>query len=215
MRESTPLRLLLVFILAVQVVELILPELHWNLVLRGGFRATELVALLDDPLRIFEVIPTLATHALLHGGWAHAGFNCLALLYLGLPVANRMGGARFVAFFFLTAAGGALVHGMLFPQWGVLIGASGAVFGVAAARSELLARRQRLIGVARLRYLASQATGWMIANGLMVALGVLLSMEGWMHSLIAWKAHLGGYLVGALVAGRFLGRESGWEPGFR
>src|SRR5262249_35027599 len=53
---------------------------------------------------------TFVTYAFLHGSWTHLGLNAVWLLAFGTPVARRFGGARFLAFFAVTAAGGALAH---------------------------------------------------------------------------------------------------------
>lgn len=69
---------------------------------------------------------TLVTHVMAYGGFAHLTNAVLPLFWLGPRLEARLGGRRFIGFFFLTGAGGALVEGLLRPQI-LLVG------GVAAA----------------------------------------------------------------------------------
>ena len=93
---------------------------------------------------------TFVTYALLHGSWTHLILNSVWLLAFGTPVARRFGAARFLAFFAVTAAGGALAHlyfyvGMRVP----MIGASAAISGFMAAAIRFAFQRGgplRLIG---------------------------------------------------------------------
>ena len=62
----------------------------------------------DLPSGLAVDVWTFFTYALIHGSWAHIGFNSLWLVIFGTPVARRLGTARFVLFFVLTAAGGAV-----------------------------------------------------------------------------------------------------------
>ena len=53
---------------------------------------------------------TFVTYAFLHGSWTHLIVNAVWLLAFGTPVARRFGAVRFLMFFAVTAAGGALAH---------------------------------------------------------------------------------------------------------
>jgi membrane associated rhomboid family serine protease len=72
------------------------------------------------------------TYALLHGSFLHLLFNMIALFMFGPPVEDRLGGARFIRLYGVSALGGALLSFALLPLAGgaVVIGASAAVFGV-------------------------------------------------------------------------------------
>lgn len=83
------------------------------------------------------VIPepaTFLTYAFLHGDIWHLGTNMLFLWVFGDNVEDALGHLRFLLFYLLCAAAGALVHGLLnVESQAPLIGASGAVSGVVAA----------------------------------------------------------------------------------
>ena len=76
------------------------------------------------------------TYALLHADWMHFGFNAVWLLAFASPVARRFGAARFLMFFAVTVAAGALAYllahaGALAPMIGASAGISG-MMGAAA-----------------------------------------------------------------------------------
>jgi rhomboid family protein len=78
---------------------------------------------------------TLITYQFVHENILHLAFNMVALFFFGPPVEARLGGRRFLAFYLVCGLGGAALAGGLsavFP-FGVLIGASGAVLGIAVA----------------------------------------------------------------------------------
>jgi len=83
----------------------------------------------------------IITYQFLHGGFSHIFFNMLWLYFLG-PVLERHWGPRKFLFFYLAcgAAGGIVYPVLVFAGWmkvGILIGASGAIFGVLAAAAIL------------------------------------------------------------------------------
>lgn len=180
----------------------LLPGVRQSAYIYGAFYPEAFRAALANPLGDPLALAGLVTHAFLHGGWLHVLFNCLLLLHLGGIVAQRLGPLRMVVLFAGAAAGGAAAHALLFgPQYGALIGASGAVFGIAAARADTIAALRGLTGRRRWRFLALQMWGWMLVNALIFAMVLLFALrEGGAGALVAWKAHLGGYAAGALLS---------------
>ncbi|MFD1720484.1 rhomboid family intramembrane serine protease [Amnibacterium endophyticum] len=124
-------------------------------------------------------------------GIVHIGFNMYALYLFGRPLEGVLGRARMVAVYVLGALGGSLtvLAAAFIPIAGVqtgvttpVIGASGAVFAVLGA----VAVVQRRLGVD--------------VRALVVIIGINLAL-GFVLTGIAWQAHVGGLLVGALVGG--------------
>ena len=77
---------------------------------------------------------TLVTYALLHGSWAHVGFNCLWLAAFGAPVARRFGAVRFLALLLVASVVGALVQfSAAMASFVPVIGASAGVAGAMGA----------------------------------------------------------------------------------
>src|SRR5882762_333434 len=76
----------------------------------------------------------ILTHQFLHGGWLHIIANMWTLWIFGDNVEDRMGTARYLAFYFVCGLAAALVH-YLTNQNSTLptVGASGAIAGVLGA----------------------------------------------------------------------------------
>jgi membrane associated rhomboid family serine protease len=90
----------------------------------------------NAPFRVHHVpvLATALTSMFVHAGWAHLGFNMLFLWVFGSKVEDRLGRARFLAFYLL---GGVAALGLQFlsdPGSAVAtIGASGAIAAVLAS----------------------------------------------------------------------------------
>ncbi len=75
----------------------------------------------------------LITYQFLHGGFSHIFFNMLMLWMFGMEIENIMGSRKFLVFYLLAGIGGGLLQLFFGSGLGVIIGASGAVFGVMIA----------------------------------------------------------------------------------
>jgi len=159
---------------------------------------------------------TFFSYALLHGSWMHLGLNGVWLLAFGTPIARRFGAMRYLAFFAVTAAAGAVAHLATNTNAYVpVIGASASISGFMAAAIRFVFQRSgplAFIGrndpqayrVPALplnhvlrdpRVLAFLAV-WF---GLNILFGVgSLSLDG-ADQPIAWQAHIGGFLAGLLA----------------
>lgn len=110
----------------------------------------------------------------------HILFNGYSLFVLGTLVERLIGASRFIALFLLAGLGGSVAVLWLAPESAVL-GASGAIFGLFGALFVI----QRSFGGAN--------------SQLLIVLGLNLVL-GFVVPGISWQAHIGGLLVGALVA---------------
>ncbi|MEE1741130.1 rhomboid family intramembrane serine protease [Streptomyces sp. BE147] len=113
-------------------------------------------------------------------GVMHLVFNMLALWNLGRVVEGQLGRARFLALYLLSAAGGSVLVYLVSPDT-LTVGASGAVFGLAASFyviSRRLGRDMRAVN----RFMAGFLL-WMVVSA----------------AFTSWQGHLGGLLTGALV----------------
>ncbi len=144
-----------------------------------------------------RLIWSLVTHAFLHGGWLHLGVNGAAFLGLGHALVRMIGIGRFLVIFAVTAIAGALTFGLITQTVSPLVGASGAIFGLFAVLTAWQERALRLAG-------RSRAMIWRRIGGL-VALNVALAFG--LGGLLAWQAHLGGWVAGWLLAGVFQPRH--------
>lgn len=140
------------------------------------------------------------THAFLHAGPVHLAGNMLTLGLVGLPIAARLGGLRFAALYATGMLGGALAFGLLATSPAPMVGASGAIFGLAGVWTVWDWAAGRREGM-RSRRLALRA--------LAVILGLaLFNLAVWVaqSGQLAWQAHLGGYVAGGLFALHRAGR---------
>ena len=144
-----------------------------------------------------QLVWSLLTHAFLHGGWLHLGLNGAAFLGLGHALVRTTGIGRFLVIFAVTAIAGVVAFGLIAQTNGPLVGASGAIFGLFAVLTAWQERALRRAG-------RSRAMIWRRIGGLVVLNAALAFGLG---GLLAWQAHLGGWVAGWLLAGVFQPRH--------
>jgi membrane associated rhomboid family serine protease len=133
------------------------------------------------------------SYAFLHGGFGHLALNGVMLAVMGQVLERRLGPARFLLLFAAGAAGGAVAHVLVGGSPGIpLIGASAGVGGLYGA-GLVLQRRGVWLGP-NTRALVALAGLFVVIN----LLGVVMPIM----SNIAYGAHLGGFIAGALLATR-------------
>jgi len=155
----------------------------------------------------FEVAVTLITSLFLHGGFMHLFGNMIYLWVFGGPVEDALGHGRYFLFFIVAGAIGSLAHTVIFPQSTIpSIGASGSIAGILGA---FLVLRPR----ARIVTLFPLVVYWAMAeiraalflpvwfamqffNGFLSMAAAQRTQEA---AGVAWWAHIGGFLFGALV----------------
>jgi membrane associated rhomboid family serine protease len=118
-------------------------------------------------------------------GLLDIAFNMYALILIGPQVERILGGLRFLGAYLLSALGGSVMFYYLAPANTLALGASGAIFGLFGAFF-VLARRMRA------------DTRGIVA---IIAINLVLSLV--YRSSIAWQAHVGGLLTGALVTAAY------------
>jgi membrane associated rhomboid family serine protease len=75
----------------------------------------------------------LITSAFLHGSIIHLGMNMLMLYWIGAPIEEAIGRARFVILYLVSGLAGAAGALLLTEQNAITVGASGAIFGLLGA----------------------------------------------------------------------------------
>ncbi|WP_395644403.1 rhomboid family intramembrane serine protease [Terricaulis sp.] len=139
------------------------------------------------------MIAPLFGHAFLHVAWWHAATNGFFLFILGRWPALRLGWWRFLILFFVSSVAGALAYLLINPgSEEIAIGASGAVCGVFMAY--FLSVRPRWQDALREPAIRNQLGMIFFLN--VVVMGVLSELEVFP---IAWEAHLGGFIGGAVA----------------
>ena len=140
---------------------------------------------------------TVFTYMFLHAGLTHLFFNMLGLFFFGPRLEVRLGGARFLALYFISGLGGALLSLLTPDAW--IIGASGAVFGVFLGFAMFWPDENIYIWMVlpvRARVLVTVMTVLSLAGGFAGA------RDG-----VAHFAHLGGFVGGFLYL-KWLERRS-------
>ncbi len=177
------------------------PEARLAFVERNALVPTRLLA---DPSPAQLLTGLYATF--MHAGWLHIGFNMLYLWIFGNNVEDRFGHFGF-ALFYLTAGAGAFALQLAFtPDLAVpFLGASGAVAGVLGAYAVLYPRARVLIAIPILVFVelarlpAIFVIGFWFVTQLFHGVGSIA--PGAMQSGgVAYLAHVGGFLTGALIA---------------
>ncbi|MFF7362809.1 rhomboid family intramembrane serine protease [Streptomyces sp. NPDC008125] len=113
-------------------------------------------------------------------GVMHLVFNMLALWNLGRDVEGQLGKVRYAALYLLSAVGSSVLVYVLAPDSNT-VGASGVVFGLAAALYVIGRRLGRDVGGLN-RFMAGFLV-WMVISAFFAS----------------WQGHLGGLLTGSLV----------------
>lgn len=144
----------------------------------------------------------------LHNDWTHLVINSLWLLAFGPVVARRLGPVLFLLFFLVCGVAGALAY--IAFNWGSpvpVVGASGAISGLMAAALRMLPGQAPWAesGSAPLAPIFSRQI--LIFTAVWAAINLLAGVTGLgvggESGLIAWQAHLGGFLAGLLLCGAF------------
>lgn len=142
----------------------------------------------------------LLTHAFLHGNELHLLFNMLGLWFAGRIVERVMGTGRFVALYLFAAVAGGVFQ-MALGGHGMLVGASGAVFGVLIAFTSLFPESQVIALVFFIPVkLRAKYLGWGLTGS-----SLLFLLTGFIPG-IGHAAHLGGCVAGYLFV-RWSGRK--------
>ena len=133
----------------------------------------------------------MITSAFLHSPSSlfHVGFNMFTLFIFGRLLEIPLGRARFISLYLISALGGSVAVLLISPG-AVVLGASGAIFGIVAAFFVI----QRRMGINN--------------RVLLIVLGINLVVGFIPGFNISWEAHVGGLVTGALLALIFLRQRS-------
>jgi len=146
------------------------------------------------------------TSMFLHGGWFHLIGNMWFLWLFGNNVNDSMGHGRFLAFYLLCGLAAAAAQTLVNPSSPIpMVGASGAISGVMGAYIVLYPR----VRVHMLVVLGFFITRIAVPAYLMLGYWFLLQILGGLPTLgdekggVAFWAHAGGFVAGAILVGMF------------
>jgi len=128
---------------------------------------------------------TMITYMFVHGGLMHIAFNMIGLFFFGPRLEARLGARQFLGLYFVSGIMGAILS-IPFTTGAIIVGASGALFGVMLGYARYWPRDQIYI----MAVLPIEARGLVV----LVTVGSLvLGFTGGAGG-IAHFAHLGGFL---------------------
>lgn len=185
-----------------------------RLIDRWGIIPARLAPLLHHPsIGALPAYATLVSAQFIHGGWLHILGNMLFLFIFGDNVEDRMGHARYLFFYLLVGVVANAVYVLVSPASAVpTIGASGAIAGVLGA------------------YLVSYPRARVLTLIILVIFVTVVRLPAWIFLLywfflqvisgfatlpsaaaaasgVAWWAHIGGFVAGALLIHLFAERR--------
>jgi membrane associated rhomboid family serine protease len=161
---------------------------------------------------------SMLTYGLLHADWMHLGFNSLWLGIFSKPVATRLGALRYMVLLAVSVIAGAVAG--LIVHWGelvIMVGVSAGVSGIIAAAIPIMyASGGGGLGIGSDRHIRDlkplspfqilqnrNAMGFTI---LWLGLTMLTATSQYLtgtafleERVIAWEAHLGGFIAGFIA----------------
>jgi membrane associated rhomboid family serine protease len=146
-----------------------------------------------QPIFSAQPVTMFFSHALLHGGLLHMAMNMTILLAIGRFVSDRYGEGPILPLFAAGAIAGGAVFGLFSREAIPMVGASGAVFAFLGLWIAWDWRRHR----------ANRVPVRPVATRVAVLAGLNVVFYFALGGLLAWQAHLGGFLAG-LIAGKYL-----------
>lgn len=193
-----PPRILIALIMLCCAVELGLQLADWQIIgtARLRFAAYEYfgfwAGLLQSWTPNYPSQPYLMflTYGFLHGGFLHLAVNMATLWSLGQAVLNRVGTRGFILLYTASLLGGAAGFALLASTLAPMVGASGALFGLAGG----------LLAWGYVDRYSLQEALWPVARA--AGLLLLLNLVMWwaLNGQLAWETHLGGFVTGWVAA---------------
>lgn len=131
------------------------------------------------------------TAAFLHHGFGHLLFNMFVMIVFVVELERILGPLRFLLFYLLSAVGASLVT-FFFAPYAVVVGASGAIFGVFGAFLFMIRYRPEFMS--------------MRARQTILPLIVINLIFTFIDANTSITGHIGGFVSGFLLSFLFIGR---------
>jgi membrane associated rhomboid family serine protease len=132
------------------------------------------------------------TYMFLHHDFAHIFLNMLMLWWFGSPLEQIWGQKKFLKYYFITGIGAGLVCVPFYPPDAVIVGASGALFGILIAFALIYPNARVYLWFVlpiKVKYLV-------IAFAVIELTATMSYMGGETASRVASIAHLSGMVIG-------------------
>jgi membrane associated rhomboid family serine protease len=152
----------------------------WPGLLRGGWQP-------NYPTQPYLMF---VTHGFLHGGFLHLVVNMATLFSLGAAVVWRVGTRGFLILYVAALIGGAAGYGLLAETYRPMVGASGALFGLAGG----------LVAWEYVDRFTLEEALWPVVRAILLLVGLNVVLYWAMGGQLAWETHLGGFVLGWVAA---------------
>ena len=147
---------------------------------------------------------SIVTSMFMHGGWMHLLGNMLYLWIFGDNVEDRVGHALYVVFYLLCGFVAALAQALPDMASTVpMIGASGAISGVLGAYIVLYPRANVIGVIPPFIFYRLRVPAWVVL-GIWFVGQLLSSFSAQQGAGVAFGAHVGGFVAGALLIRLFV-----------
>ena len=152
---------------------------------------------------------TIITSMFMHGGWMHIIGNMIFLKAFGPEIEDAMGPLRYISFYILSGVAASVAQIAMSPQSNVPnLGASGAIAGVMGAFLITYPRDR----IRTLLWFGIFIRTAFIPAGLLIGVWFLIQLFSQVGSIasvqsggVAYAAHVGGFIFGAISARFFEG----------
>jgi rhomboid family protein len=183
----------------------------------GGYdRAGRMVAAPQAPGPP-SVYLTLLTAMFMHGGYLHIAGNMLYLWIFGDNVEDRLGHAKYLAFYLLCGLLASATHIFFGPDSRIpSLGASGAIAGVLGAYLVLYPHQRVRVLIPLGIFMQFTELPAILVIGFWALLQFLNGFGSIAQTAqgggVAYMAHVGGFVAGLILIFLFGGRAAGREP---
>lgn len=152
---------------------------------------------------------TLLTSMFVHGGFMHLAGNMLYLWVFGDNIEDNLGHLNYLMFYLACGMGAAVAQVIVEPGSTVpMVGASGAIAGVLGAYLVMHPQAKVLTLVFLVIFIRIMYLPAAVLLGIWFAIQIFSAFTGGGGG-VAWYAHIGGFLVGVLLIGSYIGGSGG------
>jgi membrane associated rhomboid family serine protease len=155
---------------------------------------------LAPPLVLVPASLTFVTSMFLHAGWLHLAGNLLYLWIFGNNIEDRLGHLRFLFFYLGCGVAAAVAQIAPDPSSTIpMVGASGAISGVLGAYLVLFPRARVVVFIPISFMLLHEIRAfWLLI--IWFGLQLVSAVAAPAGAGVAWWAHIGGFVAGAVLA---------------
>ena len=150
---------------------------------------------------------TLIFAMFMHASWLHIGGNMLYLWIFGDNIEDRIGHAKFLAFYVICGIAASAAHIAFGPDSRIpSLGASGAIAGVLGAYLVLFPKRS--VRVLLGRQIVNMPAFIVLGMWILLQVFAQVSVAGTEGGGVAYMAHIGGFVAGLVLIFLFGGKRT-------